>query len=425
MRPSSRPSGIATGDPKGRPHLSAFAMIALAAFSTDLSAQASLDARVQMELRQSERALIAIRHDLHQNPEISNQETRTAGIVASHLRELGFTVRTDVGGHGVVGLLKGGRPGPVVAFRADMDAVPSDDADPAPYRSLVPGVRHICGHDIHTTIGLALAAGFASVQSDLTGSVLLIFQPAEERATGARAMLADSVFALARPSAIYAVHTAPLQVGMIGSEPGPLLAGRDEVAITLTGPAARTATDTVLSLLRRTGTITPRDARGSVPKDFVLTEIQPPTQMGDSIVVRATLSIADPDARERTQEYLLSAVGRLQSGGLRTRMSYTAQQIAGVTNEYWLTERGEERIRALLGDAAITRVGVVSPLFSEDFGSFQEQVPGVMYLLGVSNASRGWVGMPHSAAYMADDSAILIGARAMAAVMLGRMRAGD
>ncbi|HWA15982.1 MAG TPA: hypothetical protein VG817_06105, partial [Gemmatimonadales bacterium] len=109
----------------------------------------------------------------------------------------------------------------------------------------------------------------------------------------------------------------------------------------------------------------------------------------------------------------------------RTRMEYNAQLMAGVTNDYWLTERGEERIRAVLGDGAVTRVGLVSPLFSEDFGSFQDKVPGVMFLLGVSNASRGWVGMPHSPGYMADDDAILIGARAMAAVILGRMRAGD
>lgn len=384
-----------------------------------------LDARVYATLRQRERALVAIRHDLHQHPELSGQEARTAGFVADQLRNLGFEVRTEVGGHGVVGLLRGDRPGPVVAFRADVDAVPSGDPDPAEYRSLTPGLRHICGHDIHTTIGLALAAAFASVRSELPGSVLLIFQPAEERATGARAMLADSVFALARPVAIYAVHTAPLQVGTIGSEPGPLLAGRDEVTVILAGSAARGSADTVMSLLRRTGTITPRDARGSVPRDFVMTEVRPPVILGDSIIVRATLSIADPDARERVQAAILDGFNRLQSRGLRTRVSYNAQEVAGVTNDFWLTERGEERIRAVLGAGSVTRVGVVSPLFSEDFGAFQEQVPGVMYLLGVSNASRGWVGMPHSAGYMADDGAILIGARAMAAVMLGRMRAGD
>lgn len=384
-----------------------------------------LEGDIRATLRRQERALVAIRHDLHQHPEISNQEERTAGIVAEQLRALGFTVRTGVGGHGVVGLLRGKLPGPVVAFRADMDAVPSSDSDPAPYRSLTSGVRHICGHDIHTTIGLALAAGFASVQARLPGSVLLIFQPAEERATGARAMLADSVFALARPAAIYAVHTSPLQVGMIGTEPGPLLAGRDEVTVTLSGAMARTAADTVLALLRRTGTITPREARGSVPRDFVMTEIQPPVAQGDSIIVRAMLSVADPDTREKTQDYLIASVNRLQSGTLRTRMSYNAQLMAGVTNDFWLTERGEERIRATLGDGAVTRVGLVSPLFSEDFGSFQDKVPGVMFLLGVSNSARGWVGMPHSAGYMADDDAILVGARAMAAVMLGRMRAGD
>lgn len=416
-----RPEGSPTSSPSARRvGIALAALLLLAPTPPD-----PLDGPIQLTLRQQERALVAIRHDLHQHPELSGQEVRTAGIVAEHLRNLGFTVRTGVGGHGVVGLLRGGQPGPVVAFRADMDAVPSNDSDPAPYRSLTPGVRHICGHDIHTTIGLALATAFAAVRRDLPGSVLLIFQPSEETATGARAMLADSVFALGWPAAIYAVHTAPLQVGTIGSEPGPLLAGRDEVTVVLTGSVARTATDSVVAVLRRTGTITPREARGSVPRDFVMTELRPPAFLGDSIVVRATLSIADPDARERAQEAILGTLRGLQSGGLRTRAYYNAQEIAGVTNDFWLTERGEERIQALLGNAAITRVGVVSPLFSEDFGSFQEKVPGVMFLLGVSNASRGWVGMPHSPAYMADDGAILVGARAIATVMLGRMRAGE
>jgi amidohydrolase len=400
-------------------------LVPLAPVAPVSSVSDPLDAHIHATLRQRERALVAIRHDLHQHPEISGQEVRTAEIVATNLRDLGFEVRTGVGGHGVVGFLRGNPGGPIIAYRADMDAVPSDDADPAPYRSLTPGVRHVCGHDIHTTLGLALAAAFASVKHELPGSVLLLFQPAEERATGARAMLADSVFRFGRPSAIYALHTAPLQVGTIGSEPGPLLAGRDEVTVVMSGSAARSAVDSVVSLIRRTGTITARDARGSVPRDFVMAEVRPPAYLGDSIVVRATLTIADPAARERAQEQLLEGIGRMQSGGLRTRMSYNARQIAGVTNDFWLTERGEERITSLLGDAALTRVGVVSPLFSEDFGSFQDQVPGVMYLLGVSNAARGWVGMPHSAAYMADDNAILFGARAMATVMLGRMRAGD
>ena len=114
--------------------------------------------------------LIEIRHDFHRHPEVSGSEERTSGVVAARLNELGFQVRTGVGGYGVVGRLDGGRPGPIVAFRADMDAVPSNPADPVEFRSETKGVRHICGHDIHTTVGLALAEGFAAIRDDLAGS---------------------------------------------------------------------------------------------------------------------------------------------------------------------------------------------------------------------------------------------------------------
>src|SRR5690606_21241269 len=121
-----------------------------------------------------------------------------------------------------------------------------------------PGVRHICGHDIHTTLGVALATVFAAVRNELPGAVLLVFQPAEERATGARAMLADDVFSLARPAAIYAVHTAPLEVGTLGVAHGPLLAGRDRVSLALEGTGDLDAALAALAdALRGIGTITP------------------------------------------------------------------------------------------------------------------------------------------------------------------------
>ncbi|MBK5099343.1 MAG: M20/M25/M40 family metallo-hydrolase, partial [Gemmatimonadetes bacterium] len=152
---------------------------------------ASLQAAVDSRLFETRDELIEVRRDIHRHPEVSGREERTAGVVAGRLRALGLDVRTDVGGHGVVAVLRGSHPGPIVAFRADMDAVASRDPDPVDFASTVEGVRHICGHDIHTTVGLALAEGMAAIRDQLAGSVMLIFQPAEENATGARAMLED------------------------------------------------------------------------------------------------------------------------------------------------------------------------------------------------------------------------------------------
>jgi len=383
----------------------------------------SLEARIGATLAARESALIAFRRDLHEHPEVSGDEARTAGKVAERLRALGFDVRSGVGGHGVVALLRGGRPGPVVAFRADMDAVPSGDPDPVAFRSRIPGVRHICGHDIHTTLGVALAEGFAAVRAELPGSILLIFQPAEERATGARAMLADGAFSLARPIAIYAVHTAPLEVGRVGTEPGPLLAGRDRGTITLTGPGdLAAASDSARAILLRAGTITAEAARGDVPPDFVLAQLWPAgPAAGETRSVRGALSIADPGARARARRGIETALSRLMLPGVTARLSYEEHFIPGVTNDPALTARANARLRTTLGDSAVVRVGVVSPLFSEDFGAFQDAVPGVMYLLGVSNAARGWIGMPHSPGYVADEAAILLGARALTAVLLDRL----
>lgn len=125
--------------------------------------------------------LTLLRHDLHRHPEISGQEMRTARVVAERMRAAGLEVRTGIGGHGVVAILRGGRPGPLVAYRADMDAVPSNDPDPSAIKSEAPGVRHICGHDLHVTVGVGVAEALARWRGAIAGSVMFIFQPSEER----------------------------------------------------------------------------------------------------------------------------------------------------------------------------------------------------------------------------------------------------
>jgi metal-dependent amidase/aminoacylase/carboxypeptidase family protein len=392
--------------------------------AAEASAQTvTLERRIAEVLARQESALIALRRDLHQHPELSGEEVRTAASVAARLRALGLEVRTGVGGHGVVALLRGSLPGPVVAFRADMDAVASTEPDPVPFSSRRPGVRHICGHDIHTTLALALAEGFAAVRADLPGSLLLVFQPAEERATGARAMLADGVFSLARPDAIYAVHTAPLEVGRFGTEPGPLLAGRDRVTVLLSGRGNLVAAeDSVRAIIQDAGTISAA-AGGDVPADFVLAQVWPTQAEAGVRTVRGSLSIADPSARARARQGIEAGIARLRMPEVTVRLTYEERFTPGVTNDAGLAARGDARLRASFGEAAVVRVGVVSPLFSEDFGAFLDEVPGVMYLLGVSNTERGWVGMPHSPGYVADEAAIVIGARALTAILLDRLTA--
>jgi len=375
-----------------------------------------LHAKFSQRLETLRQELIDVRRDLHRNPELSGEEERTAGIVAERLRTLGFTVRTGIGGHGVVGLLKGSQPGAVVAFRADMDAVASDAPDPVEFRSLRPGVRHICGHDIHTTIGLALAEGFAAVRDQLRGSIMLVFQPAEERAIGARAMLADNVFRDEQPDAIFAYHTAPFDVGQLATASETLMAWRDRVTVTLSGRGdVAGAAAEVHSRIRDVGTVPPERAAESAPYDALLVRVGPPRRTNDdTVIVAAVISTANPSARQ----LVMTQLADLEFDDVGMEISYQEKWVAGVTNDPELVRQAQASVASVVGPDGMRMLNRVNPAFSEDFGSFQQLVPGVMFFLGVSNPAQGWVGMPHTPDYVADEESIFVGARVMGAVVL-------
>ncbi len=403
------------------PYFSILVTLALVCAAGGARAQSTLLAPLTEKLESERARLVDLRRDIHLHPETSGNEERTAGLVAERLRAAGYEVRTGVGGHGVVGVLRGDKPGPTVAYRADMDAVPSDAPDPVDYRSLTPGVRHICGHDVHTTIAIAMAQGFASIKDRLPGTVMFLFQPAEENATGAKAMLAAGVFDRIKPDAIFAVHTAPFNVGQLASAPGGLMAGRDGVRVTIERAADPAATanalrDRILAL----GTVTGMAALAPSPPDFVFVQASvPPPADGAKQAVEASITMASAEVRTRTHAAVEAAVAELdRPDDTELRLEYEERFIAGVTNDPDLVKRAATVVDGVLGAGSVTMLDIVVPAFSEDFGSFQALVPGVMFFLGVSNPEKGIVGMPHSPTYVADDESIFVGARAMAAVLL-------
>jgi amidohydrolase len=375
--------------------------------------------QVQAVLVRDSARFVAIRRDLHRHPEVSGQEARTAGIVAAEMRRLGLEVRTGVGGHGVVATLRGARPGPVVAYRADMDAVPSNAPDPVEFRSVNAGIRHICGHDIHTTVGIAIAAALRQVRDSLTGTVLFVFQPAEERATGANAMLADAVFGQWQPVAIYALHTAPFEVGRVATTPGPMMAGRDRFEVLISGAgdlpgAAGAVSARILAL----GTIGADQIMVSQPPDFVHVQVGAPTIGGGQARLQGMVAVAVESSRARVKAGIMQGLDGAVSPGMTLTPSYEERWIAGVTNDTALADRAAAVARSTLGASNVVRLTTIPPAFSEDFGSFQLRVPGVFFYLGVSNAQRGWVGQPHSPDYVADERSIQVGASTMTAVIL-------
>jgi amidohydrolase len=192
--------------------------------------------------------VIAQRRDFHQHPELSNREERTARVVAERLRALGMDeVKTAVGRHGVVALLKGAKPGPVIAWRADMDALPIVENVDVTYKSQHPGIDHACGHDAHMAIALGVAEVLSGMRDLINGSVKFIFQPAEEGAPdgedgGAALMIKEGALENPRPRAIFGLHVwTPAQAGTIQYSSGPALASSDMFAVTITGKGVHAA----------------------------------------------------------------------------------------------------------------------------------------------------------------------------------------
>ena len=369
-----------------------------------------IDRRLQ-EVRDE---LIAVRRDLHRHPEVSGQEERTAGVVAARLRALGLEVRTGVGGHGVVGLLRGGRAGPAVAYRADIDAVQSSAPDPVPFASETPGVRHICGHDIHTTVALGIAEALTAVRAGLPGTVVFIFQPAEEYMQGASAMIRDGVLEDPAPEAIFAFHTAPLEVGQIGSVEGMALPGYDRVTVTVRGAGdLEHAAGFYAQAISAAST-----GRAVPPEDFVGALVRPPRAEGTGWVVTGMVRAGSVETRARAKQTIQRNVAEIEQDQISYELSYEDLVFPDMFNDPELVRSTLATIRSAVGAEALIEVNQVTPYFSEDFAFFQQHIPGAMYWLGVSNSALGTVGMPHTPDYVADEGSIVVGAKAMAAVLL-------
>src|SRR5687768_5233346 len=216
------------------------------------TASAAITQNAARRIEQVMPKVIAWRRDVHQNPELGNREVRTAKLVADHLRSLGLEVKTGVAHTGVVGLLKGGKPGPVVALRADMDALPVTEQVSLPFASKARakyngqevGVMHACGHDNHVAILMGVAEVLAGMKSEIAGTVKFIFQPAEEGPPegengGAPLMIKEGALESPRPAAIFGLHTNPgVEAGQIGYMSGPAMASSDHLYITIRGKSA-------------------------------------------------------------------------------------------------------------------------------------------------------------------------------------------
>ncbi len=386
--------------------------------------------------------VVAWRRDLHEHPELGNQEFRTAALVAEHLESLGMEVRTGVGKTGVVGVLRGG-DGPVVALRADMDALPVTELVDLPFASKVRaeyrgeevGVMHACGHDNHVSILMGVAEVLAGMGDDLPGTVKFIFQPAEEGTPdgsvgGAELMIMEGAFENPRPDVVFGLHVFPFPVGTIATRPGGLMASSDYYRIVVNGRQTHgavpwagvdpivTASQVVLGLQ----TIVSRQLDATkTPSIVTVGKIEGGVRnniIPETVELVGTIRTFDADTRldihdriERTATNIAAAAGA--SADVEIDMGY------GVTrNDPDLYRRMAPTLRSVAGDGFIEAQQTTT---AEDFSYFANEVPGLFLFLGVAPDDPELVYPNHSPRFYADERALPLGVRALTALTLDYM----
>jgi amidohydrolase len=401
----------------------------------------SLAAAIDAAAQSVQAKVIAWRRDIHEHPELGNREFRTSRLVTDHLRSLGFDeVRTEVAHTGVVGLLKGALPGPVVALRADMDALPVSEEVDVPFASKVRtewngeqvGVMHACGHDTHTAILMGVASVLAGLRTTLRGSVKFIFQPAEEMPPegeegGAKMMVEQGAMDNPRPLAVFGLHvTSRLPLGVIGYRPGPAMASSDSLRITVEGRQTHgampwygvdpivTAAQVVLGLqtvVSRQVDLTHEPAVvtiGSI-KGGVRGNIIP-----DKVEMEGTIRSFDEGMRDDIHErvtYLAEAISRGSRAGCKVCIN---KRYPVTVNDPVLTEAMLPTLRRVAGPEHVHLVPKV--MGSEDFSFFQRVCPGLFIFVGVvpKGVNPMTAAPNHSPRFYVDEGCLVLGVRALA-----------
>lgn len=364
--------------------------------------------------------LTEIRRDFHRNPELSFQEFRTAGAIAEILRGLGLQVREKVGGTGVVGLLKGANPGPTIAIRADIDALPILELAEVPFRSRNEGVMHACGHDVHAACGLGAAMLATRVRDRLRGDLLFLFQPAEEKNLGAKAMVEEGVMSDPRVDMIFGLHNHPeVPAGRIAVKEGALMAAVDTIFVKITGKGGHGALphrdiDPIVaasSVVMNVQTIVSRNVEPSSPAVVSFGSIrggEANNVIPDCVELSGTVRSYDPATRDLVERRLREMVEASAAAlGCRGELTYR-RDLPPVLNDPLATCFARSAVESLIGAE-----GVVDPVPSmggEDFAVFMERAPGCFLWLGVGNADIGAIHPWHSPLFMADERALPLGA---------------
>jgi metal-dependent amidase/aminoacylase/carboxypeptidase family protein len=408
-------------------------------FVLSCKTQPSIHNLIQIQADKIYDSLVSIRRDIHENPELSFNEIRTSKLVAEHLSSLGLEVRTHVGGYGVVGILQGKTKGKTIGWRAEMDAFKTDLPDAVDFKSKVDSVRHICGHDVHTTIGLGIANVLSKLKDSVNGTVVFIFQPAEESLEGAKRMIDDGLYNIIKPDEIYCLHLDDISAGKVAIKSGAFFAylrplnitykniGNKDLVISFTKSVLNkySTLDCQLwdkSLDHKIGIF----SGNSIFKDFVsscdLFYLQQNAQL---ITLRAIYYGTDKKQLDSLPEKLTGVINQSAYAGhfgSITSVVFPGLEIYDINNDPKLTEKVRHTISTIYGENSIKEMDGVVMGHGDDFAYFQKDIPGGYYMLGGSNYEKGIISHPHTPDFAVDEKCIAAGVKYFSSMIVERLK---
>ena len=385
--------------------------------------------------------LIETRSDFHMHPELSNQEQRTGKVIAERLKELGLEVTSGVAGHGVVALLKGNRPGPVVAVRADMDALPIQELRDVPYRSKVAGISHACGHDVHMTVALGVAELLSKHRNELPGTVKFLFQPAEESLPadydgdwGAKRMIREGALENPKPAAVFGLHSTtsslvdgkPLEVGKIEYSEGVASANSDRFVIKIRGKMAHGASpedgvDAIVAAAEAVMQLQTIRSRRIPPQEPLVVTIgmmsggSRENIIAETAELRGTVRTFSDSVQDeviRMMHQILKGIS--ESYGATYELNYR-KGYPSIQNDQALISQMLPTMQRIVGKENITVAG--PGMGGEDFSYYSRVIPAFFYRLGVANKAKNIVAGGHTPDFDADMDSLKVGVQVMASMV--------
>lgn len=408
-----------------------FSLLSSVMFLAPPASAGPLEAEIDRLAKEVEPRVIEWRRDIHQHPELSFQETRTAKLVADHLKSLGLEVKTGVAVTGVVGILRGTSDTPVVALRADMDALPVKEETGLPFASKVRteyngkmvDVMHACGHDSHTAILMGTAEVLAKMKGKIPGTVKFIFQPAEEFIGGADKMIKEAVLENPAPRAIFGLHVAPYPSKMLAARSGPSMASADFLKITVKGSQTHAAqpwsgVDPIVvssQIILGLQTIVSRQANLTrSPLVISIGQIHGGTASNiipDIVEMEGTIRTFDQKTRDDAKISIKKTAETIAAASGATAEVTIPEPGCPVTNnDPKLFLKMEPTLKRLAQRRYMTAIQTTT---AEDFAFYSEKIPSLFFFLGTRDMGKPMI-PNHSPRFTIDESALIVGVRAMA-----------